>query len=202
MIGNINMKQLISIKKLTDKKFLNLYETSYKLDNGAVTQWDFASRKSLSNIADVSKVAQEKKPDAVNIITYYHDDNNILHFILIKEYRSPFDAYFISFPAGIIENNETTEKAAIREVKEEVGGEALLAKELIHFASTSAGVSNEGNAVVMVEIEPTLHKQQLETTEDITVLDMTVSEINEMIEEGKETFELSTLLILKLYLEK
>ena len=196
------MKRLIDIKKLTNKKFLNLYETSYKLDDGTTSQWDFASRKPLNIIDDLNKVAREKKPDAVNIVTYYHDNNNILHFILIKEYRSPFNAYFISFPAGMVENNETTEEAAIREVKEEVGGESLLVKELIHFASTSAGISNEGNAVVMVEIEPILHKQQLETTEDITVLDMTVSEINEMIEEGKETFELSTLLILKLYLEE
>jgi ADP-ribose pyrophosphatase len=195
------MKQLIDVKKLTDKKFLNLYEATYKLEDGSTTPWNFASRKPLNNINDMNKVAQEKKPDAVNIVTYYHDSNNVLHFLLIKEYRSPFNAYFISFPAGLVENGETVEEAAIREVKEEIGGEAILTKEIIHFASTSAGVSNEANAFVSVEVNPILHKQQLEKTEDITVLDMTASEVDEMIEEGKETFELSTLLFLKLNLD-
>lgn len=195
------MKQLIDVKKLTDKKFLNLYEATYKLEDGSTTLWDFASRKPLNNIDDMNKVAKEKKPDAVNIGVHYFDDDGNIHFILIREYRSPFNAYFISFPAGLIEKGETAEEAAAREVKEEVGGVVINSHEFVHFASTSAGVSNEGNAFVNVEISPNLQKQQLEKTEDIEVLDVTESEVKAMMNDHKNTFEMSTYISLLFFLE-
>lgn len=41
--------------------------------------------------------------------------------ILQKQYRPPADKVMIEVPAGLIDEGETTEEAAVRELKEETG---------------------------------------------------------------------------------
>lgn len=194
------MKKIVNLEKLTDKKFLNLYEGTYHQDNGTVSIWDFASRKNLKGIEDVGAVSKNRVPDAVNIVTYCNDDQGC-YFILIREYRSSFDDYFYSFPAGLIEKEETSIVAAIREVTEEVGGRVVEAKELVDFASTSAGVSNECNAVVLAKLDPVhFSEQKLEADEDIQIVKLSIPEITKMLNERKTVFEISTALVLSSFI--
>jgi ADP-ribose pyrophosphatase len=41
--------------------------------------------------------------------------------ILITQFRPPVSTYTVELPAGLIDENETAEEAAIRELKEETG---------------------------------------------------------------------------------
>ncbi|THH09227.1 hypothetical protein EW145_g2181 [Phellinidium pouzarii] len=44
--------------------------------------------------------------------------------VIIEQYRPPIDKFIIELPAGLIDENETPEQAAIRELEEETGFKA------------------------------------------------------------------------------
>ncbi|NXA30718.1 NUDT5 pyrophosphatase, partial [Eudromia elegans] len=47
-----------------------------------------------------------------------------LHYdciVLVKQFRPPISGYCLEFPAGLMEENETAESAALRELEEETG---------------------------------------------------------------------------------
>jgi 8-oxo-dGTP pyrophosphatase MutT (NUDIX family) len=59
--------------------------------------------------------------DAVAAIAIYR---RLLHYdviVLVRQYRPAINGYTIEFPAGLLESGETSEEAALRELKEETG---------------------------------------------------------------------------------
>lgn len=99
-------------------KFLELVE-----ENG----WEYVVRKNSKGVV---------------IVCVYNRDNN--KYLVVEQYRIPVKKRLIEFPAGIIENNETTMEAAIRELKEEIGL-IYAAENLIDlgYVYSSAGLTNE-----------------------------------------------------------
>jgi ADP-ribose pyrophosphatase len=73
--------------------------------------------------------------------------------VIIREYRVSLDDYEYGFPAGLVDNGESVEQAARRELKEETG---LTVSRFIKISPpiySSAGMTDESVAMVYVECE-------------------------------------------------
>ncbi|KAK4831622.1 hypothetical protein QYF61_018562 [Mycteria americana] len=99
-----------------------------------------------------------------------------LHYdciVLVKQFRPPINGYCLEFPAGLIEEHETAESAALRELEEETGykGEVV---ECTPALCLDPGLSNSTTHIVSVtingdEAENTRPKQKLEFVEVISL---------------------------------
>ncbi len=133
-------------KKLTQGKWLNLFDVAYIDKAGRNRNWQVVSRnpepKCVSGRFD--------KPDAVLMVPYHRIQKKL---VILREYRVSLAGYQYEFPAGLIDAGETIEEAARRELMEETG------LDLMHINRTSpplyntAGLADESVVLVNCECE-------------------------------------------------
>ena len=168
------MKTDYTIRKLTDQKWLNLYDAEYTARDGSAHHWMLCSRKD-------SPIEQASEPDAVYIaaIVPTPEGNRL---VMTKEFRIAIDDVEYGFPAGLIDNGETIESTVRRELKEETG----LAVETIHHISppvySSAGMSDESCCMVLVTASGTPSTALNEAHEQIEVLLYDISDIRALLQ--------------------
>jgi ADP-ribose pyrophosphatase len=106
--------------------------------------------------------------------------------VMTKEYRIPiWDAEY-GFPAGLIDEGETIESTAIREMKEETG---LDVERIYHVSMpvySSAGLSDESCVMVLAEVTGTPSTHLNEAHEDIEVVLMDVEKIRNLLKSNKK----------------
>ncbi|BDU50440.1 NUDIX hydrolase [Haliovirga abyssi] len=118
--------------------------------------------------------------------------------ILVKQYRAGADKYLIEVPAGLIDEGETPEEAAIRELEEEGGYKAKKLKKLTEFYTTP-GFTNEIIYVFEAfDLEKT--EQNLDHDEYIDVIEYPIEKVDEL--DLKDVKTLVTLNFLKNKLKK
>lgn len=172
------MKKIVEIKKLTDRKFLNLYEVVYQTQNGE-KKYEVVSRKKVLDIE-----AKKLTPDAVRIIPYFYDEDKNLKIVLIREFRYAINDYIYAVPAGLIDEGESPSIAARRELEEEIGASVLSIAQTENASYSSAGMSDE--SIVCFEAEIKLDKKQhLDEHEDISVEIVDINQLEDMLETQK-----------------
>ena len=77
------------------------------------------------------------------------------HILINKEYRMSVGDYVYNFPAGLIDEGETPEVAAKRELKEETGLDLIVIEDKLYDSYSAIGFSNETNQVVIGKAEGT-----------------------------------------------
>jgi ADP-ribose pyrophosphatase len=133
---------------------------------------------SLANGVKAVREVVEHRP-AVAIVPF-DDDGQI---ILVSQFRYPVGEQLLEVPAGIIEEGETPEQCADRELQEEIGYRAREMRSLGSFW-TAPGFSDElMYAFVATDLEPS--RLEPDEDEDITVVRVPVSRVREMIEAGE-----------------
>jgi ADP-ribose pyrophosphatase len=133
---------------------------------------------SLANGVKAVREVVEHRP-AVAIVPF-DDDGQI---ILVSQFRYPVGEQLLEVPAGIIEEGETPEQCADRELQEEIGYRAREMRSLGSFW-TAPGFSDElMYAFVAIDLEPS--RLEPDEDEDITVVRVPVSRVREMIEAGE-----------------
>ena len=140
------MMKIKGCRKLTAEKWLNLFEVSYIARTGDEKSWQIASRQNEPKCLTGSY----HRPDAVVIVPFHTLRNKM---VIIREYRVPLDDYEYGFPAGLVDNGESVEQAARRELKEETG---LTVSRFIKVSPpiySSAGMTDESVAMVYVKCE-------------------------------------------------
>lgn len=105
-------------------------------------------------------------------------------FVLEKQYRHGTGSFMIEFPAGYIEDDETAEEAAKRELLEETGYSRVKFNQIGKLAqhpSKEVGTIN----VILAEGAFLCSKQILDKDEEIEILELTADEILKMIDAGE-----------------
>ena len=105
-----------NLKKLTNNRFLNLYHMDAVNREGNNFDYFFASRN------DIDKVkinTHSMEPEGIVIYPVLKDQPDII--VLIRQYRYPVGQWVYELPAGLVDQGETPDRAAIREMKEETG---------------------------------------------------------------------------------
>ena len=112
--------------------------------------------------------------------------------ILVNQFRpgvlkQGFNPLLLEVVAGIIDKNESPEKAAIRECKEETGCEAKNLKKICSYFP-SPGSSESYYNLFLAEVE-SFEKKRIEgkqnENEDILAQSYNVKEVKKLLEEGK-----------------
>ncbi|XP_060113850.1 ADP-sugar pyrophosphatase [Heteronotia binoei] len=97
---------------ITERKWVKLEQTTYVDPTGKTRVWESVKRTTRR---------EGLSADGVAIIPVLQ---RTLHYdcvVLVKQFRPPIGVYCLEFPAGLIDENESPETAALRELEEETG---------------------------------------------------------------------------------
>jgi ADP-ribose pyrophosphatase len=111
------MDRISGINKLTDNRYLNLYELDATFRDGSQAPYYVASRRKSADL--IKAASHDNRPDGVILCGVYGEEKDRL--VLIRQYRYPIDGYVYEFPAGLVEPGEDMVQAGIRELLEETG---------------------------------------------------------------------------------
>ena len=178
-----------SSQKLTELKWLNMFEVAYVDKNGHNRYWQIASR------AKEPKCITKKfaLPDAVVIVPFHTAENKI---VVTREYRIPLADFEYGFPAGLIDEGETIEQASRRELKEETGLDVIKFTRMSPSIYSSAGMSDESVAMVYVECDGRPSKAGNTGSEFIEVELVSPSQASRMCENAALKFDAKAWLVL------
>lgn len=160
------MIKILNVTKLTDYRWLNLYDVEYLTAEGKTGHWTFASRKPPQVSASVPP--PPLVADAVVIVPLLKDGRK-RKLVTIKEFRIPLGDYEYGTPAGLYDHNETAEAVAKRELKEETGLKLTKVLYVGPACVSSAGLSDESVVYIVCECTGEVDTGGNEGTEDITV---------------------------------
>ena len=168
--------KLIEVKQLTDLKFLNMYQSTFLMENGKTRVYYFASRRSLDQLGckDMEYV------DAIKVLPYFMKDGKI-YVVLNYEFRSPLNAYTYDLCAGLVEHQDDMESDVKREIYEEVGAKVKSVKQVLKAGHTTAGLTDENISCYFAEIK-NMGEQHLEDAEDITRKIIALEDIPDFLE--------------------
>jgi ADP-ribose pyrophosphatase len=147
---------LVDVRQETDHPYLNYFTLVYdveKEDGHHTYEYRMASRHKKEDILPLTH--KYDRPDGVLIPLYYVDPKTReVSVLLQKQFRPPIGRYVTSVPAGLMDPGDTDAfMTANREAKEEAGAIITDLELLSPAASTSSGLSDETNAVVLARID-------------------------------------------------
>ncbi len=188
------MKKYTGIQKLSDNKFLNLFNLDALTDSGHPFDYFFVSRRKSDQIKLLTK---DSAAEGVVIFPVLKEDPEKV--VLIRQYRYPLDDVLYELPAGLIDAGETPECAAIREMKEETGlsfevytgGDAAYRRPFY----MGAGFTDESCNAVFGYASGTVSRRDQEDTESIQVLIAGKEEVRRILREEKVSIRAAYLLM-------
>lgn len=173
------------IRQVTKNRFLNFFELSTVKKTGDPGKYFLASRAESVDDLEIRR----KKTRADGVAMYVLCGREHDKVLLIRQFRWPIGAYVYEFPAGLVENEETYEEAAVREIYEETGLEMKpLAADPMYTRPyyMTDGLTDESCAMVYGYAEDDDHaRQHLEDSEEITVVIADRAEVRRILREER-----------------
>ena len=188
------MKKYTKIHKLSDNRFLNLFKLDALTDSGRQFDYFFVSRRNADKIklltGDIS---------AEGVVIYPILKEEPEKIVMIRQYRYPLGDYLYELPAGLIDDGETPDIAAVREMKEETG----LDFEVYRGGNDAyrrpffmgAGFTDESCNAVFGYASGTVSRDDMEDTESIQVITVDKTEASRILREEKVSLRAAYLLM-------
>jgi len=141
-----NTPKVISITEMSsaESRWVTLKKIKYLDQEGTERSWEFAERttRKSSGIDGVAVVAiLRSKTNAFPVST-----------VVIEQYRPPIGSFIIELPAGLIDEGETAEQAAIRELHEETGYKAQSILHVSPVIVSDPGITNANMKLVILNV--------------------------------------------------
>ncbi|NXJ90222.1 NUDT5 pyrophosphatase, partial [Corythaixoides concolor] len=177
---------------IVERKWLKLEETTYTDPFGKTRRrtYSFVLFSVLNRTWETVKRTGNKKGISADGVAVIAVLQRTLHYdciVLVKQFRPPINGYCLEFPAGLIEENETAEHAALRELEEETGykGEVIECTPALYL---DPGLSNSTTHIVSVtingdEAENTRPKQKLGEFQFVEVISLPKNDLLQRIDE-------------------
>lgn len=144
---------------------LKIFEEKLRLPNCKEVTWSFIEGR-----------------EAVAVLALTKDGK----IVFVNQYRPAIKKNLLEIPAGVIEDNETPEEAAIRELEEETGYMAGKLEKLCEFYN-SPGISDAKiyifKATDLIETE-----QKLDEDEFLEIKEFHIDEVKKLEIEDSKTF--------------
>ena len=132
--------------KLTDLRWLNMFDVAYLDAAGHHRSWQMASRTPAPKCI----TGKFSMPDAVVIVPFHTTEKKV---VITREYRVALADYEYGFPAGLIDPGETIEQTARRELQEETGLTVTRFLKISPPIYSSAGMTDESVAMLYAECD-------------------------------------------------
>ena len=181
--------------KLTNLKWLNMFDVEYVDRKCGRRSWQLASRSRLPKCT----TGKFDGPDAVVIVPFHTAENKI---VITKEYRVSLAGYEYGFPAGLIDPGENVEQAARRELHEETGLTVTRFLKISAPLYSSAGMTDESIAMVYVECDGQSSTVDNTVAELIEVQLVTRNQAAQMCEDPALKWDAKAWLVLAGFSEK
>ncbi|KIP03667.1 hypothetical protein PHLGIDRAFT_129992 [Phlebiopsis gigantea 11061_1 CR5-6] len=158
-----------------DAKWVTLKKIHWSDPTGKQRVWESAERTTRGSSGI----------DAVAVLAILRSESGRFptSTVIIEQYRPPVDAFVVELPAGLIDEGETAEQAAIRELEEETGYKAHKVIESSPLLVADPGMTNANMKLVMVDVpfpgELETYDQKLEAGEFITRRVVELSKLSE-----------------------
>ncbi|PID26744.1 MAG: ADP-ribose pyrophosphatase [Candidatus Cloacimonadota bacterium] len=155
--------KILSKREVLRGDFTSYCETSFLNKLGKEEKWEYLKRNNGCKAVIINVVNRET-------------------IILVKQFRFPLCKFILEFPAGLIDEGESIEDAAKRELLEETGyrGEVLSVSPPV---SSSPGITNETIYFANMEIFGNKGEQKLDDVEEIEVIEFNRANFKEEIRE-------------------
>jgi len=180
--------KITGYKKITDKKWLNMFDVDYVDKNGQPKTWEVVSRKGVPKCIS----GEFAPPDAVVIVPFHREQEKL---VVIREYRVALAGYEYALPAGLIDEGESPETASKRELKEETGLECIEIRKISPILNGTAGMTDENFIMVYCDCRGTVSASGNEGTETIETLLVSPQDAGELLKNDKTKYDV------KLWLE-
>ena len=159
------MDRVKGITKLTDNRFLNLYELDAAFRDGSSAPYYVASRRKDTD--KLKAVTHDSRADGVILYGVYGEQKDKV--VLVRQFRYPINGYVYEFPAGLVEPGEDMLEAGVREMYEETGLEFTPVSTARPFF-TSIGMTDESCGTVFGYCAGFPTNSHQEGSEDIQVV--------------------------------
>ena len=164
------------LEKKQEGAFITRYDIYYETVDGQEKIYEMISRdKEMKTFEDL----HNKKAEAVILIM---EDETGERILLNKEFRLAMGEWVFNFPAGLIDEGESPDQAAARELREETGLEIRKITDYIGESYSAVGFSNEKNICVVGVAGGTIRKSD-SVFEEIESGWYTREEVKELLKE-------------------